>query len=67
MKRIKSFNYTVASRDTEILKELIDNDYNTVINWYNFNQGDIYYSDNCEEYCITYINHEEKYLELNKI
>lgn len=29
------------------------------INWKNFNSGDRYYTDNCEEYRVT-IDHEEK-------
>ena len=66
MRQIESFNYTVISKDNEIIEELRKNDYNTIINWFNFNQGDIYYSDNCTEYYIVYINHDDKSLELSK-
>ena len=66
MRSIESFNYTVISKDNEILEELKENNYDTIINWYNFNQGDIYYSDNCIEYYIVYIDHENKSLELSK-
>ena len=63
---IESYGYTVISKDNEILEELRKNDYNIIINWFNFNQGDIYYSDNCTEYYIVYINHDDKSLELSK-
>ena len=66
MKHIESYGYTVISKDNEILEELRKNDYNTIINWFNFNQGDIYYSDDCTEYYIVYINHDDKSLELSK-
>ena len=66
MNHIESFNYTVISKDNEILEELKENNYNTIINWFNFNQGDIYYSDNCTEYYVVYINHEKKILKLSK-
>ena len=66
MRQIEIFNYTVISKDNEILEELRKNDYNTIINWFNFNQGDIYYSDNGTEYYIVYINHDDKSLELSK-
>lgn len=44
MKNIESYGYTVISKDNDILKELIDlqNEDNNIINWFNFNQGDIY-------------------------
>ena len=63
---IESYGYTVISKDNEILEELRKNDYNIIINWFNFNQGDIYYSDNCTEYYIVFINHEKKILKLSK-
>ena len=63
---IESYGYTVISKDNEILEELRKNDYNIIINWFNFNQGDIYYSDNCIEYYIVFINHEKKILKLSK-
>ena len=66
MKHIESYGYTIISKDNGILEELRKNDYNTIINWYNFNQGDIYYSDDCTEYYIVYINHDDKSLELSK-
>ena len=66
MKNIESYGYTVISKDNDILKELIENNNDTIINWFNFNQGDIYYSDNCLEYYVIYINHEDKSLELSK-
>ena len=66
MNHIESYGYTVISKDNEILEELRKNDYNTIINWFNFNQGDIYYSDNCTEYYIVYINHDDKSLELSR-
>ena len=66
MKHIESYGYTVISKDNEILEELRKNDYNTIINWFNFNQGDIYYSDDCTEYYIVYINHDDKSLELSR-
>lgn len=72
MKSIESFGYTIISKDNEILEELKEinenNEGNIIawINWNNFNKGDIYYSDNCEEYYIIYIDHEKKSLELSK-
>ena len=66
MNHIESYGYTVISKDNEILEELRKNDYNTIINWFNFNQGDIYYSDDCIEYYIVYINHDDKSLELSR-
>ena len=66
MKNIESYGYTVISKDNDILKELIENNNDTIINWFNFNQGDIYYSNNCLEYYVIYINHEDKFLELSK-
>ena len=66
MKNIESYGYTVISKDNDILKELIENNNDTIINWFNFNQGDIYYSNNCLEYYVIYINHEDKSLELSK-
>lgn len=66
MKHIESYEYTVISKDNEILEELRKNDDNTIINWFNFNQGDIYYSDNCIEYYIVFINHEKKVLKLSR-
>lgn len=68
MKNIESYGYTVISKDNDILKELIDlqNEDNNIINWFNFNQSDIYYSNNCLEYYVIYINHEDKSLELSK-
>ena len=63
---IESYGYTVISKDNGILEELRKNDYNIIINWFNFNQGDIYYSDNCTEYYIVFINHEKKILKLSK-
>ena len=65
MKHIESYGYTVISKDNGILEELRKND-NTIINWFNFNQGDIYYSDDCTEYYIVFINHEKKVLKLSK-
>ena len=66
MNHIKSYGYTVISKDNEILEELRKNDYNTIINWFNFNQGDVFYSDDCTEYYIIYINHNDKSLELSR-
>ena len=66
MNHIKSYGYTVISKDNEILEELRKNDYNTIINWFNFNQGDIYYSNDCIEYYIVFINHEKKVLKLSR-
>ena len=66
MNHTESYGYTVISKDNEILEELRKNDYNTIINWFNFNQGDIYYSDDCTEYYIVYINHDDKSLELSR-
>ena len=66
MNNIESCGYTVVSKDNEILEELRKNDYNTIINWFNFNQGDIYYSDDCTEYYIVFINHEKKVLKLSR-
>ena len=63
---IESYGYTVISKDNEILEELRKNDYNTIINWFNFNQGDVFYSDDCTEYYIIYINHNDKSLELSR-
>ena len=62
---IESYGYTVISKDNGILEELRKND-NTIINWFNYNDGDIYYSDNCTEYYIVFINHEKKILKLSK-
>ena len=66
MSYTESYGYTVISKDNEILEELRKNDDNTIINWFNFNQGDIYYSDDCIEYYIVYINHDDKSLELSR-
>ena len=66
MSHIENYGYTVISKDDEILEELRKNDYNIIINWFNFNQGDIYYSNDCTEYYIVFINHEKKVLKLSR-
>lgn len=68
MKNINSYGYTVFSKNEEVLNELIEiqKDERNTINWINFEKGDIYYSNNCLEYYIIYIDNINKSLELSK-
>lgn len=68
MKNIESYGYTIISNDEEIINELleVEKDVRNTINWNNFEAGDIYYNENCEEYYVVYINHIDKSLELSK-
>lgn len=53
------YNYLVVSEDRDVIEEL--KDLITVpaitINWNNFETGDIYYNENCEEYKVKASHH----------
>ena len=53
------YNYLVVSEDIEVIEELkeIMTDGQTTINWNNFETGDIYYNNNCEEYNVKASHH----------
>lgn len=64
---VKSNNYQVICLDYNIAKEIkeIEKDEDHCINWNLFNDNDIYYDDNCNEYIVS-ILHEEKKVHLRK-
>ncbi|HBY20341.1 MAG TPA: hypothetical protein DEG71_04930 [Clostridiales bacterium] len=63
---ILSNNYTVTAGQ-ELISELFENELDFMsskltftINWYNFNQGSIYYDNNGKPYTIREIDHINK-------
>lgn len=68
MSYIDCYNYTVFSKDELIINELkeMQEDNKISVNWFNFREGDIYYSNNGTEYYVVYIDHTNKSLELSK-
>ena len=62
------YNYLIVSEDKEVIEELKDlvTDPATTINWNNFETGDIYYSENCEEYSVK-ASHHMNMIVLNKV
>ncbi len=68
MDSVICYNYTVYSKEELIIKELkeIKRDKRTRINWFNFEKGDIYYSNDGVGYTIKYIDHINKNLELEE-
>lgn len=65
---IDCYNYTVFSNDEAIISELreMQEDNKITVNWFNFEEGDIYYSNDGTEYYVVYIDHISKSLELSK-
>jgi len=68
--RIKSDNYMVTTCQ-ELISELFENEIESLngkkthyINWFNFNQGSIYYDNNGEIYQIKNIDHVNKTVKL---
>jgi len=64
--KILSNGYTVTAGQ-ELISELFENKVDRMsgkltftINWYNFNQGSIYYDNNGESYTVKEIDHENK-------
>lgn len=68
MLNIECYDYTIIAKDEAIINELkeMDKDNKIQVNWFNFEQGDIYYSNDCIEYYVTNIDHINKSLELSK-
>lgn len=50
MKAVLNNGYLIYSEDIDILMELLTSD--DVINWYNFVEGEYFYSDNGEIYIV---------------
>ncbi|WP_297994173.1 hypothetical protein [uncultured Clostridium sp.] len=69
MKSIKCYNYNVFSKEELIIEELkeLQQDKRTVINWNNFKENNIFYSEEGKEYSIKYIDHINKILELRRL
>jgi len=64
--KMLSNNYTVTVNQ-ELISELYEDEIESLnskkthyINWYNFNQGSIYYNNNGEPYIIKEIDHVNK-------
>ena len=64
--KMLSNNYTVTVNQ-ELISELYEDEIESLnskrkhyINWYNFNQGSIYYNNNGEPYIIKEIDHLNK-------
>lgn len=57
---MKAYDYEING-NAEVLKDIADilEDQRCRINWFNFENGDIYYTSNGHPYKIT-INHETK-------
>lgn len=53
------YSYLVVSEDREVIEELKDlmTAPSITINWNNFETGDIYYNENCEEYNVKASHH----------
>lgn len=57
MMRINHCNYTVEC-DHDLAAELLENENKGLkTNWFNFELGEIYYDNNCNEYHIQEITH----------
>ena len=67
MKTIKLFNYTVVAKE-DLINEILENVNKNEIyyNWFNFDNDDIFYDDNCNEYVVK-VEHDKKYIELLNI
>jgi len=68
--RMLNDGYTVTT-DQELISELFENEIESLngkkrhyINWFNFNQGNIYYDNNGEIYQIKNIDHVNKTVKL---
>lgn len=61
IKTIKIFDYTVEAEE-DVINEILEN-VDTTYNWFNFENNDIFYDNNCNEY-IVQINHDKKYIQL---
>ena len=64
MKAVLNNGYLVYSNDINILIELLTS--NNEINWHLFDNGEYFYSDNCEEYIIDGMNDTDKTIVLIK-
>lgn len=53
-------NYQIFASDIKLLQELSEE--TSIINWFNFQNGDNFYSENDEQYQILEINHNDKYV-----
>lgn len=53
-------NYQIFASDIKLLQELSEE--TSSINWFNFQNGDNFYSENDEQYQILEINHNDKYV-----
>jgi len=65
---IQNYSYQVTC-NTELAEELMENakNPNYTVNWFNFNQGSIYYNNNGEGHSVKQIDHNNKTLTLEKI
>lgn len=53
-------NYQIFASDIKLLQELSEE--TNSINWFNFQNGDNFYSENDDKYQILEINHNDKYV-----
>lgn len=54
-------SYLVTAKDEEVINEIAECE--GCINWFNFDNGDIYYNNNGEPYRVI-INHDDKNVRL---
>lgn len=59
-KEVYNNGYQIFASDIELLEELRDN--NNKINWNNFNNDDLFWSENDTRYQVLEINHNDKYV-----
>ena len=59
-KEIYNNGYQIFASDIDLLQELKDSNEN--INWCNFNNDDIFWSEKDERYQILEISHTDKYV-----